>query len=195
MKASTRSGRLPLRLARRALAVAAACLLPTSGACGQSSDAEAAAKRLAVSRSAHAVHEEYPDVPVLSPQQVMAAMKTDDVVLVDVRSPEERGVSMLPGAMSRAEFEAALADPDADLAKGRTVVAYCTIGFRSSAWAKQMAERGVPVFNLEGSILAWTHAAGPLVANGTPTRRLHVYGRRWNLAAPDYETVWRPPAG
>ena len=178
------------------LAVAVAgSVLPWSGACGQSSDADADT-RLAVSRAAQAVHEQYPSVPVLSPQEVMEATKTDDVVLVDVRSPEERGVSMLPGAVSRAEFEAALAEPGADVASGRTVVAYCTIGFRSSAWAKQMAERGVRVFNMEGSILAWTHAGGPLVANdGAPTRRLHVYGRRWNLAAPGYEAVWRPSPG
>jgi hypothetical protein len=27
-------------------------------------------------------------------------------------------------------------------------------------------------------------------ATGAPTRRLHVYGERWNLAADGYETVW-----
>jgi sodium/bile acid cotransporter 7 len=53
-----------------------------------------------------------------------------------------------------------------------------------------MGRRGVDVLNLEGSVLAWTHAGGPLVRDGVSTKRLHVYGRRWNLAADGYETVW-----
>lgn len=194
MTASASKRLCPRTSVRWALAVAVAGVLPLSGACGQSPDNDRD-RRSAVSRAAQAVRQEYPGVPVLSPPEVMEAMKTGNVVLVDVRSPEERGVSMLPGAVSRAEFEAALAESGTAVAAGRTVVAYCTIGFRSSAWARRMAERGVRVFNMEGSILAWTHAGGPLVANGASTQRLHVYGRRWNLAAPGYETVWRPSPG
>lgn len=191
MRALTPAGLWPRILVRRASVVVAACVLPLSGACGQSPGNDAD-KRSAVARAVQAVRQEYPGVPVLSPPEVMEAMKTGNLVLVDVRSPEERGVSMLPGAVSQAEFEAALAESGAAVPAGRTVVAYCTIGFRSSAWAERMAKRGVRAFNMEGSILAWTHAAGPLVANGASTRRLHVYGKRWNLAAPGYETVWRP---
>ena len=194
MTASALAGLCSRILGRRALVVAAVCVLPPSGACGQSPDHDAD-KRSAVDRAARAVRQEYPGVPVLSPAEVMEAMETGNLVLVDVRSPEERGVSMLPGAVSRAEFEAALVESGGAVPAGRTVVAYCTIGFRSSAWAKQMADRGVRVFNMEGSILAWTHAGGPLVANGASTQRLHVYGKRWNLAAPSYETVWRPSPG
>lgn len=191
MTASVPAGPRSRIFGRPALVVTAACVLPLSGACGQSPDDDAD-KRSAIGRAAQAVRQEYPRVPVLSPAEVIEAMGTGNLVLVDVRSPEERGVSMLPGAVSRAEFEAALAESDAAVSAGRTVVAYCTIGFRSSAWAERMAERGVRVFNMEGSILAWTHAGGPLVANGASTQRLHVYGKRWNLAAPGYETVWRP---
>ena len=71
-----------------------------------------------------------------------------------------------------------------------TAVAYCTIGHRSSEYAERQAVAGRRVLNLTGSILAWTHAGGPLVAESGPTTRLHVYGSDWNLAPERYETVW-----
>ena len=47
------------------------------------------------------------------------------------------------------------------------------------------------VQNLAGSMLAWTHADGELVdSDGNPTKRLHVFGKRWNLAADGYEGIW-----
>jgi rhodanese-related sulfurtransferase len=109
----------------------------------------------------------------------------DEVVLVDVRTPKEQAVSMIPGAITRDEF-------DADRARyaGSRVVAYCTIGARSGEFAAELHEQGWKVRNLEGSILAWTHVGGDLVGPDGPTNRVHVYGRRWNLAADEYEPVW-----
>ncbi len=128
----------------------------------------------------------FPEVRSVQAAELVARMGGEEWVLVDVREPEERAVSTLPGAVSAEAFET-----DPERWAGRPVVAYCTIGYRSGLWAKEMAQRGVEVLNLAGSLLAWTHAGGELVApDGTPTRRLHVYGRRWNLAAEGYETVW-----
>ena len=77
-------------------------------------------------------------------------------------------------------------EPDEEL----TVVAYCTIGHRSSEYAQQLTQRGRRVLNLRGSILAWAHAGGPLVLNSEATRTLHVYGSNWDLAPNRFETVW-----
>ena len=73
---------------------------------------------------------------------------------------------------------------------GRRIVAYCTIGVRSSNFAREMAELGIEVSNLSGSILAWTHEGGALESDGRETERVHVYGPRWDLAADGYEMVW-----
>jgi len=142
------------------------------------------------------VAERFPDVDNVTVAEVGRLLEKDSVVLVDVREPREREVSMISGAISAEEFER---DPSryADVA----VVAYCTIGHRSSEYARRLTEAGHPVANLSGSILAWAHAGGPLVtggsqgaggsvAAGTPTTRLHVYGRQWDLAPAKYETIW-----
>lgn len=132
------------------------------------------------------VRGDYPDVVHVSPGELMAWLEEpDDVVLVDVRTDDERRVSTIPGAISRREFEARIGE-FAD----RRIVAYCTIGARSSRFARQMSELGIEVANLGGSILAWTHEGGSLVSEGQETRRLHVYGPTWDLAPEGYEAVW-----
>ena len=150
----------------------------------QSRDAEAE-RRVVLERMVEDVREDYPDVATISAAALRAALPGGDFVLVDVRTDAERRVSTLPGAITSEEFEARLAE-----LAGRTLVAYCTIGRRSSDYVRRMARRGVDMLNLEGSVLAWTHAGGQFVADGVPTRLLHVYGRRWNLAADGYETIW-----
>ncbi|MEZ5331151.1 MAG: rhodanese-like domain-containing protein [Thermoanaerobaculia bacterium] len=131
-------------------------------------------------------HEKFPEVPDISATELESHLEDPGLVLVDVREARERNVSTLPGALSAEEFEAR-----EDELRGRRVVTYCTIGYRSGLYAERLRQEGWDAVNLEGSILAWTHAGGPLVdPEGRPTHRVHVYGRRWNLAADGYEPVW-----
>ena len=164
----------------------AACVAPPAPAHAQARGTEAA-RHAAVLRLVEALKADYPDVPTISPESLRRALPSADIVLVDVRTDAERAVSTLPGAITAEDFEDRL---DELGRSGRTLVAYCTIGARSSAYARSMRERGVDMMNLEGSVLAWTHAGGMLTDGGVPTRRLHVYGRRWDLAADGYVTVW-----
>lgn len=164
----------------------AACMPPVTPAHAQSRATEAD-RYAAVLRFVEELRADYPDVPTISAESLRGALPSGDIVLVDVRSDRERAVSTLPGAITAEELEDRL---DEFGRSGRTLVAYCTIGARSSAYARRMRARGVDLMNLEGSVLAWTHAGGMLSSEGTSTTRLHVYGRRWNLAADGYVTVW-----
>ena len=131
------------------------------------------------------VRRRFPDVNTISAATLRERLPAADTVLVDVRSPAERAVSTLPGAITPEELEGRLDDLG-----DCTVVAYCTVGARSSRYARRMSRKGVPVLNLEGSLLAWTHAGGELTDGPSPTKRVHVFGPRWNLAADGYEGVW-----
>ena len=55
---------------------------------------------------------------------------------------------------------------------------------------QKLQKEGVEIRNLEGSLLSWTHAGGELVDDAGPTERLHVYGKRWDLAPEGIETIW-----
>ena len=142
-------------------------------------------RRRALDGMVSQVRRRFPDVETISATALRERLPAADTVLVDVRSPAERAVSTLPGAITPDEFESRR-----DELGDCTVVAYCTVGARSSTYARRMGRKGVPVLNLEGSLLAWTHAGGELAEGSSPTRKLHVFGPRWNLAADGYEGVW-----
>ena len=165
--------------------VAGAALTVAAAPAGAQAPGTEAARRAALERMIADIREDYPDVPTITAAALRESLGAGGIVLVDVRTDKERSVSILPGAISADEFESRL-----DELAGRTVVAYCTVGVRSSNYVREMRGRGVDVLNLEGSVLAWTHIGGQLVLDGVVTDRVHVYGRRWNLAADGYRTIW-----
>jgi rhodanese-related sulfurtransferase len=127
----------------------------------------------------------FPDVPEISVARLRVLLDKGEVVLVDARSEKEQAVSRIPGAISVRDFER-----DVAAHEDETVVTYCTIGGRSGKFARTLLERGFEVYNLEGSILGWTHERGALVGEDGPTRRLHVFRSKYDLAPRDYEAVW-----
>lgn len=127
----------------------------------------------------------FPELPDITAEELLAHADRDGLVVVDVRTPREQNVSMIPGAVTVAEFEA-----DADQHRGATVVTYCTLGHRSGLYGRQLARTGWKVRNLKGSILSWTHAGGALEGPEGETRRVHVGGPKWSYAADGYEPVW-----
>ncbi len=131
------------------------------------------------------VEEQFPEVHVVTVADVGRMLESGSVVLVDVREEKERAVSRIPGSITADDFQR-----EPGRWEGKTVVAYCTIGHRSSEYAARLSTLGMPVSNLRGSILAWTHAGGPLIDEEGPTNKVHVYDRNWDLAHSRYETVW-----
>ena len=112
------------------------------------------------------------------------AIPESKFVVVDVRSDREINVSIIPGAITKAQFE-----QDAAKYRGKLVIPYCTIGGRSGAYAKQLVGKGVKVKNYKGSILKWVDAGLPLVTlNGESTNRVHTYSDRYKVPA-KYEQV------
>jgi sterol desaturase/sphingolipid hydroxylase (fatty acid hydroxylase superfamily)/rhodanese-related sulfurtransferase len=102
-------------------------------------------------------------------------------LLLDVRTADEFAVSHLPGARQ--------IDPNlgprgllASLDTNRTLVLYCTVGFRSGLAADGLRIRGVTnLFNLEGSIFRWANEGRPLVNDAGPTKLVHPYDRLTGL--------------
>lgn len=129
---------------------------------------------------------EFRDVPDVTAADLRSLLDSGEVLVVDVRDANERAVSTIPGVISAEEFQRSHHDH-----RDVSVVTYCTIGYRSGLFADELRQRGVPAFNLSGGILAWCHADGQLVTpTGESTKRVHVYGQRWNLLPAGYVAVW-----
>jgi rhodanese-related sulfurtransferase len=141
-------------------------------------------ERIAKAYEGSKVH--FREVTDITAEELNVRLGDADLVVVDVREPQEQDVSMIPGAISASDFEANLGEY-----RGKTVVAYCTVGHRSGLFAQELMRSGWPsVYNLAGAILSWTHAGGDLEDAQGPTKRVHVYARQSSLEAEGYEPVW-----
>lgn len=130
------------------------------------------------------------DVPLMSVDSLARGPKP---LLLDVRAADEFAVSHLPGAVR--------VEPGADLpawldtvARDRPVVAYCSVGYRSERYGRQLRGAGfTQVHNLYGSLFEWVDR-GHLVVDslGAPTQNVHTYNRRWSqwLTSGSARKVW-----
>jgi rhodanese-related sulfurtransferase len=128
----------------------------------------------------------FPEVPDISAEELIRRIDEEKIVLVDAREQAERDVSVIRGSLSVKEFESAI-----ETFTGVPVVVYCTIGDRSGRYTRRLRERGTDAHNLGGGILAWIRAGGAVAdEQGNETRRVHVYGSKWNLLPEGCTAVW-----
>lgn len=141
-------------------------------------------KKAKLEQMAQAIDKKFSKVKQLSVKE-FKQIPSNQVVLVDVRTPQERKVSMLPNAISKDEFLS-----NTKKYQGKKVVAYCTIGYRSSEFINKLKDRFPEAYNLRGSLLSWAHDDGQFFHEGQNTSQVHVYGRAWNLLPDSYEPVY-----
>lgn len=107
-------------------------------------------------------------------------------IIVDVRTPEERKVSMIAGAIDQESFEHHRSDY-----QNQRIIVYCTIGYRSGFYTRSLRQKGFDAYNLTEGILGWTHINGRLLnQNGQTTEQVHVYSRPWDLGVKNYTAVF-----
>lgn len=98
-------------------------------------------------------------VPEIEPRS--AHDRADDVVLLDVREPDEFAAGHAPGAvhlpLGRIGEAVGMIEP------GRAVVAICRSGGRSARATEVLRAEGLDVHNLAGGMQAWDGAGLPVV--------------------------------
>ena len=178
-----------LLLKQRSIILAGVFIVLTSFGCQQNLTIQSEAdKKLLITKLYEEHATEFPGVRGIKVEDLQQLQQQgENVVLVDVRQLKEREVSIIPGAIALEEFEANIEQYRDNEAK---IIVYCTIGYRSGKYAQKLREKGIKVFNLEGSLLAWSHIRGKLVDDTGFTNRVHVFSPKWQLTANNYEPVW-----
>lgn len=122
----------------------------------------------------------FPEVPSLSTTNLarwLAATNQLPPVLIDARAAGEFEVSHLRGAHHAetvAEVRALGVKP------AQPLVVYCSVGYRSSALARQLLRSGFTnVWNLEGSLFAWANEERPVYHRTNRIHRVHPYDAKW----------------
>ena len=108
-----------------------------------------------------------------TPEEVATALEAREIVLIDVRTPQEFGLERIEGALNfpMAYFDATALPPQ----QGRRLVLHCGSGLRSECMGKIAIEAGFDVIaHLEGGFQAWKDAKKPYIgtdfASGEPKR-------------------------
>ncbi|MEY2529462.1 MAG: hypothetical protein QOJ05_1552 [Verrucomicrobiota bacterium] len=126
------------------------------------------------------IRADFPEVRRTTTSELAAALAgKNKPVLLDVRTRAEFDVSHLEGAIrvEPGSGPAAISFP-----KDKPIVTYCSVGYRSAAFAKKLSQAGYRNgTNLEGSIFRWANENRPLVRDGAPTDKVHPYNRIWGL--------------
>lgn len=135
----------------------------------------------------------FPEVPQMSTETLAARLaRWERVVLLDTRKAEEYAVSHLAGAI-RVDPEATTFPALAQVAKDTPIVAYCSVGYRSSEIVRRLRQQGFRnVYNLEGSLFQWANEGRPVVRGETPVRQVHPYDARWGLLLKAELRTWTP---
>lgn len=129
-----------------------------------------------------AIEAQYPDVASITTDSLAVWLEADSTarpILLDTRSPDEFAVSHLKGAVR--------VDPDAEtfpaldtLDRQTPIVAYCSVGYRSSEVASRLEAAGFTnVHNLRGSIFLWANEGRPVFRGERKVEEVHPYNAAW----------------
>jgi len=131
------------------------------------------------------IRSSFPDVNQLSTAELAKMLAIADKesapapLILDTRGPEEFQVSHLGNAIQADSYDKA-AQVIKRAGGSKTVVLYCSVGYRSSQIGQQLVRAGFPnVYNLEGSIFKWANEGRPLVGPDGPTTNVHPFNRKW----------------
>ena len=125
----------------------------------------------------------YPDVRWVDGETLsnwMDGSSDKELVLLDVRTPEEQRVSHLRDARylnaNNPDIEALTIPANA------TVVVYCSIGYRSATIIEELEQAGTEdVYNLEGGLFEWANQDRPIYRGGERVLEVHPFNRVWGL--------------
>lgn len=129
------------------------------------------------------VRTEYKDVRHISTDSLATLLtsseRTNGPIILDTRTRAEYDVSHIEGAIFVDPENPAIDSLGID--KDAPIVAYCSVGYRSSQVARALQDQGFSnVVNLEGSLFKWANEGRPVVSGeGQPTALVHPYNALW----------------
>jgi rhodanese-related sulfurtransferase len=107
------------------------------------------------------------NVHMIPADEVRIGMAADEIVLVDVREPNEVVAECIPGSISRplSSFNPAALPA---VPEGKKLVLHCRSGQRCGMAAQKLVQSGYTgdIYRLEGGVMGWKMAGGPTRPGG-----------------------------
>lgn len=135
----------------------------------------------------HKIINDYPQLTHVSSEEMQNLIKSQDVLLLDTREPDEYAVSHIDGAVRidpNIQTDDFMSQFDEQI-RGKTIILYCSVGRRSSKLAARLqpalrAAGANTISNLEGGIFRWHNDELPLSRGENATEKVHPYNRWWS---------------
>ena len=140
----------------------------------------------ALSAKHEKIMQDFPGIAHISSDELQH-IETNKALIFDIRKTDEYNVSHIAGAILVSPKMSAngFLEKYSKAAKGKTVIFYCSVGQRSSIFAKRVQDGlknsgTVAVFNLKGGLFDWHNENLPLVTTSNePTEYIHPYNKFW----------------
>lgn len=137
----------------------------------------------------------FPDVTSISTNQLAALLDdpSRDVTLLDVREADEFAVSHLLGAVQVSSINEA-ATLIAAAPAHTTIIAYCSVGYRSAAFLAALQEHSNrKLYNLEGSLFRWANENRPIYRGSKRVEEVHPFSPSWGELLEPHRHAYEPP--
>jgi rhodanese-related sulfurtransferase len=107
------------------------------------------------------------NIASINSKELSQLLETNQVILVDVREPEEHQRSSIKGARNIPLSVIGVEHITGEETVNKKIVLHCQLGKRSMAACQKLIASNYPdeLFNLEGGISAWTQAGLPVNAS------------------------------
>jgi len=104
-------------------------------------------------------------IELISVDEAAAKLTSEDIVLLDVRTPEEVAEGYISGALHWDYYEwDTFKEKVASLEKSKPVMVYCKAGGRSNKAAQFLKKQGcATIYDLKGGMNAWKASNNPIV--------------------------------
>ncbi|MGK7888467.1 MAG: rhodanese-like domain-containing protein [Leptolyngbyaceae cyanobacterium] len=127
------------------------------------------------------IRDEFPTVDHLSISEFerhIQDTRLSQVLIVDVRKPEEFAVSHLQNAVNLNSATTIL--ELAQEQQAEQIILYCSVGYRSAKMAQVLEQEGWDaVSNLEGSIFEWANSGRPVFLGEEVVEVVHPFDPFW----------------
>ena len=139
------------------------------------------AQRMVWSSILKDIDKRYPEVEQIDVDSLATWLDTPQAtpLILDVREQHEYERSHIAGARQVTPGTTNFQFLN-EIPRDTPIVAYCSVGYRSSELASALQEAGFTrVYNLEKSIFGWANAGYPVVQGNQPTDKVHPYNKLW----------------
>ncbi len=118
-------------------------------------------------------------VPFINAKELSENLQ--NFTILDIRELNEYNVSHLKNAIHVGYSNFDINKIETIINHKKTIVVYCSVGYRSEKIGEKLIEKGYSVYNLYGGIFNWVNENFAIIdKNALSTKKVHCFNEKWS---------------